>query len=227
MKKDKEVTEKKKIKKEKKVKERKEKSPREFTEADEKKYKKVSKIVVIVIFIIGILVSCDILLVTKANVGPFLAIRTKVYDDGGTKEYYGLGYKVIKYNQEVGRRDTVLGSWGLKYSTEPTSISSMDLALEFRNYPEETYEKLYHQFLRITGTISEVNVDDKLVTLRYTDPEGNAYTLNIECHMIDEELDLSMYGAGQEMTIIGILEDYRAKDGNTPATVEMINCFGQ
>ena len=65
----------------------------------------------IVIIVLGLLITTDILLVSKAGVGPFLAIRTKVYDDGGTKEYYGLGYKVIKYNQEIGRRDTVLGSW--------------------------------------------------------------------------------------------------------------------
>ena len=68
----------------------------------------------IVIIVIASLVTLDITLVTKSNVGPFLAIRTKVYDDGGTKEYYGLGYKVIKYNQKVGRRDTVIGSWSLK-----------------------------------------------------------------------------------------------------------------
>ena len=62
----------------------------------EKRIKKISTIIMIVILVIGILVTTDILLVTKRGVGPFLAIRTKVYNDGGTKEYYGLGYKVIK-----------------------------------------------------------------------------------------------------------------------------------
>ena len=41
-------------------------------------------------------------------------IRTSIYKDGGTKEYYGLGYKVIKYNQIEGRRDTQIGLWNLK-----------------------------------------------------------------------------------------------------------------
>ena len=53
----------------------------------EKKIKKISTIVMIVILVIGILVTTDILLVTKAGVGPFLAINTKTYNDGGTKEY--------------------------------------------------------------------------------------------------------------------------------------------
>ena len=78
---------------------------------EEKKIKKISTIVMIVIIVIGVLVTTDILLVSKAHIGPFLAIITKVYNDVGTKEYYGLGYKVIKYNQKVCRRDTVTGSW--------------------------------------------------------------------------------------------------------------------
>ena len=71
---------------------------------EESKIKKISTIIMIVIIVLGLLITTDILLVSKAGVGPFLAIRTKVYDDGGTKEYYGLGYKVIKYNQEIGRQ---------------------------------------------------------------------------------------------------------------------------
>ena len=62
----------------------------------EKKIKKISTVVMIVIIVIGVLVTTDILLVSKAGIGPFLAINTKTYNDGGTKEYYGLGYKVIK-----------------------------------------------------------------------------------------------------------------------------------
>ena len=53
---------------------------------EEKKIKKISTIVMIAIIVIGLLITLDILLVSKAHVGPFLAIRTKVYDDGGTKE---------------------------------------------------------------------------------------------------------------------------------------------
>ena len=53
---------------------------------EEKKIKKISTIVMIIIVVIGLLITTDILLVTKVGVGPFLAIRTKVYDDGGTKE---------------------------------------------------------------------------------------------------------------------------------------------
>ena len=44
---------------------------------EEKKIKKISTIIMIVIIVIGVLVTTDILLVTKVGVGPFLAINTK------------------------------------------------------------------------------------------------------------------------------------------------------
>lgn len=204
---------------------RRKKVEKEFTEADERRYKKISTIVVIVIALLCLLISSDILLVTKANVGPFLAIRTKVYDDGGTKEYYGLGYKVIKYNQKVGRKDTVLGSWKLKYSIEPTAITSLDLALEFRNYPKKTYQKFYGQYLKITGIISEVDVAKKIITLHYTDEEGGAYTLDIQCHMLDEKSAIETHHVGEEISIMGILDKYVTKKDNVPAKVTIKNGF--
>ncbi len=196
-----------------------------ITEEQEKKYKKISTIIVIAVVVIGLLISCDVLLVTKAGVGPFLAVRTKVYNDGGTKEYYGIGYKVIKYHQKVGRRDTVLGGWNLKYSIEPTKITSMDLAIEFRNYPKKTYKKLYGQFLKITGKVASVDSKKNKITLRYTDEDGGKYTLDIECLMAEKNKDLDTYTAGDDMEIIGTLKDYTSQDPNAVAKVVMENCF--
>ena len=145
----------------------------------EKKIKKISTIVMIVIIVIASLVTLDITLVTKSNVGPFLAIRTKVYDDGGTKEYYGLGYKVIKYNQKVGRRDIVIGSWSLKYDTTPTNFTLEDLAFSIIN------DNTNHlgEFIRLTGTISKVNKNNKTLTLTYKD-DGGKYNLTVEAKVI-------------------------------------------
>lgn len=41
---------------------------------------------------------------------PLFAVRTEMYKDGGTAVYYGLGYKVIDYNQLEGRKDVVFQS---------------------------------------------------------------------------------------------------------------------
>lgn len=198
------------------------KREKEFSVDKEKKYKKVSTIIVVAIIALGLLVSSDILLVTKFNKGPFFAVRTKVYKDGGTKEYYGLFYKVIKYHQVVGRRDMVIGGWNLKYSTQPLEITSMDLAIEFRNYPKKTYKKLYGQFLKITGDVLSVDKEKGIIMLRYVDQDGGKYTLDIECHMIQKDnLDVT----SDQIEIIGILKDYKTSSGDNPTKIVIENCF--
>ncbi len=197
---------------------------REMPVKKEQKLKKISTIIVVIIFVLGLLITTDILLVTKAHIGPFLAIPTTTYKDGGTKVYYGLGYKVIKYHQQVGRRDTAIGTWSLKYSIEPTTISSSDLAIQLRNYPKKTYQKLYGQFLRVTGTIHKVDNKSKVVTLRYTDPDG-AYTMDIDCPMAESKTDLSGYQNNQEAIIIGTFHHYQPKTNKQPAKVFIKNCF--
>ena len=80
-----------------------------------------------ILIIIIILIGIDSIAVDSCNKGPFFAIPIVTHDDGGTKEYYGLGYKVIKYNQTQGRRDKEIGLWSLKYNTEPLDIEDKDI----------------------------------------------------------------------------------------------------
>ena len=82
---------------------------------EEKKLKKRFTIIMIVALVLGTLIFIDILVANYTSVGPFLAVKVNTYNDGGTKEYYGLGYKVIKYKVKDGRNTTVVGSWTLKY----------------------------------------------------------------------------------------------------------------
>ena len=87
------------------------------TIAEEAKLKKRFTIIMVVVLVLGTLIFFDILIASNTNVGPFLAIKVKTHNDGGTKEYYGLGYKAIKYRVRNGRNTTVVGSWTLKYDT--------------------------------------------------------------------------------------------------------------
>ena len=171
----------------------------------EKKIKKISTIVMIVILVIGILVTTDILLVTKRGVGPFLAIRTKVYDDGGTKEYYGLGYKVIKYNQKVGRRDTVIGSWSIKYNTTPETFTISDLAYSIIN----DNNNHVGEFIRLTGTIENKNVKNNTITIKFTDEEDGKYNLTVQAKILSENIkDLNK---NAPVSLIGTVTDYNNK----------------
>lgn len=45
------------------------------------------------------------------NKKPIFAIRTAIYKDGGSKDYMGLGYKVIVFNTECGYKEVKFGSW--------------------------------------------------------------------------------------------------------------------
>ena len=171
----------------------------------EKKIKKISTIVMIVILVIGILVTTDILLITKAGVGPFLAIRTKVYDDGGTKEYYGLGYKVIKYNQKVGRRDTVRGSWGIKYNTNPETFTIRELAYSIIN----DNNNHIGEFIRLTGTISSKNNKNNTVTLKFTDDIDGKYDLTVKANLLSK--NIKKLNKNAPISLIGVIKSYDNK----------------
>ncbi len=180
---------------------------------EEKKIKKISTIVMIAIIVIGLLITLDILLVSKAHVGPFLAIRTKVYDDGGTKEYYGLGYKVIKYNQKIGRRDTIIGSWSIKYDTTPTNYTLEDLAFSIINDNNNHID----EFIRLTGTIKKVDKSNKTLTLTYEDDDGK-YNLTVKAEVISETFK---FNENAPVSIIGIVNKYDNK------TITISNAFAE
>ena len=180
---------------------------------EEKKIKKISTIVMIAIIVIGLLITLDILLVSKAHVGPFLAIRTKVYDDGGTKEDYGLGYKVIKYNQKIGRRDTIIGSWSIKYDTTPTNYTLEDLAFSIINDNNNHID----EFIRLTGTIKKVDKSNKTLTLTYEDDDGK-YNLTVKAEVISETFK---FNENAPVSIIGIVNKYDNK------TITISNAFAE
>lgn len=193
----------------------------EIIEEKEPISKVISNIIFIIIIALGIVIAIDVICVTKYDKGPYFAIRTKTYDDGGTEEFYGLGYKVIKYHQEQGRRDTKLGFWTMPYSVEPTEISALDLAIEFRNDPEKTANKYAGQFMRVTGRIYKIK-DNELI-LRYKDPD-DAYTLKIKCPMA-EKTDLSNLKEDMEITVLGTIDNFTLATEKTSNSANMSNCF--
>ena len=178
----------------------------------EKLIKKVSTIIMIIIIIIGVLITTDILLVTKKDIGPFLAINTKTYNDGGTKEYYGLGYKVIKYNQKVGRRDTVIGSWFIKYDTNPTTYTITDLAYSIIN----DNNNHLGEFIRLTGTITSKNNKNNIITLKFEDNEEGKYNLTVKANLLSD--NIKELNVNSPISLIGVVTDYN----NNTLTIENV-----
>ena len=185
----------------------------------------IAIIILLVVFLI-IASVVDIISVSKYEKGPYFAIKTDTLNDGGTKIYHGIGYKVIKYNQLQGRRDIEIGSWSLKYDIEPITIEDIDLAIKFEEDETKTFNNLNKKFIRIKSTLKKVNKKNNTITIGYEDEDGK-YTLNILCKMADKNSKLDKLEIGKETTIIGTLTNYRKKTSKEPIKVKIVNCFAE
>ena len=186
-------------------------------------YKLIINIVFTIIIVILFTIAVDVIAVARYDVGPFFAFNTETYKDGGTKVYYGFGYKVIKYNQIEGRKGKVVGTWSLKYSVEPTPIDILDLALEFETDKNKTSNKLYNQYLKVTGVIREVSVEKQQILIEYKDIDGK-YTLELVANLSDEVI-ISTFKAGDNIEVYGTARKFSAKKGDKPNTITMNGCF--
>lgn len=173
--------------------------------------KTIINIVFIIIIIIMVMVTVDVVGVSRYNKGPFFAIKTKTYNDGGTKEYYGIGYKVIKYNQQQGRKDIEIGSWNLKYNIEPINISSLDLAIEFRNDYKKAYKRYGKKFIRTDGTIKQI-VNNKKIIVKYSD-QDKKYSLEIICNMANNKMTNKLK-KGDKVELIGTISNFSPKQND-------------
>lgn len=195
----------------------------------EKKYRKaktIMNIVFIVIMTMIAMIAIDVISVAKYDKGPYFAIRTKKYNDGGTKEYYGIGYKVIKYYQEQGRRDMEVGFWNLKYNNTPITIQDIDLAIEMTGNEQKTYQKYYKKFVRIISTLQKVDTEKHQITMGYKDEDGK-YSLDIICNIVPEQNNLSTLEEGKEITIIGTIKNFKGKTEKNNNRLYVENCFAE
>lgn len=101
--------------------------------------------------ILGIIVALGIVFFTvdynraKNQEKPIFCIQNPagMLADGGTKEYFGLGYKVIDFHTLAGFDDVKIGSWSMKYD---------DFKEEMREYEEKMTQVEYS----FCGTITKI-----------------------------------------------------------------------
>jgi len=176
-----------------------------------------------IIVVLLIMTAVDVIAVARYDSGPFFAINLKTYKDGGTKVYYGLGYKVINYNVTEGRKGKVVGSWFMPYSTVSTKIDVLDLALEFERDKNAVSNKFYNQYLAVVGEISKLDETNKLVEIEYVDVDGK-YTLLVKGHLTDEVI-MASYKEGEKVHLLGTAKVFKAKTETEPNTIELEGCF--
>ena len=187
---------------------------------------KIMNIIFIIAMIIVILNAIDYVSVKKYDKGPYFAIPLKTYNDGGTKVYYGIFYKVIDYNQVQGRRDKEIGLWNMPYYIEAFNVTDYDLAITFEDNPKGSLKNFYKKFLRISSTVKSVDLKRNVMILEYAD-DGDKYTLDIECKMAEKENELSKYEKGTKVMIIGTLTGFKSHSDSLPNTVIMSDVFSE
>lgn len=203
----------------------------DFEEEPKKKRNKklifrIINVLFAIIFISMIMIATDVICVARYNRGPFFAIPLHTYNDGGSKAYYGIGYKVIKYHQTQGRRDKEIGTWFLKYNAEPTTLQDIDLAIELNSDGINTYKKYYKKFVRVISTLKKVDEKNNKIILGYTD-EDKKYSLEINCSMVKEQKNLDDFKLDEEITIIGTLTNFKGKTDKKVNRIYIDNCFAE
>ena len=179
---------------------------------------KVLNFFLILVMAGAFLVVFDVLMVTKFNVGPIFAIKVKTYNDGGTKEYAGIFYKVIKYKQTNGRRDMVLGSYKLSYSGEVYKKSVLDLAILYRD-DFTNFSLLEGKYVVVTGKVLSVSKEKQVVKLIYEDSDNKYQT--IVTFKMDKDANYDELKKGNTVKIAGVLDDY--SDNKQGININMIN----
>lgn len=179
---------------------------------------KVLNFFLILVMAGAFLVVFDVVMVTKFNVGPIFAIKVKTYNDGGTKEYAGIFYKVIKYKQTNGRRDMVLGSYKLSYSGEVYKKSVLDLAILYRD-DFTNFSLLEGKYVVVTGKVLRFSKEKQVVKLIYEDSDNKYQT--IVTFKMDKDANYDELKKGNIVKIAGVLDDY--SDNKQGININMIN----
>lgn len=179
---------------------------------------KVLNFFLILVMAGAFLVVFDVVMVTKFNVGPIFAIKVKTYNDGGTKEYAGIFYKVIKYKQTNGRRDMVLGSYKLSYSGEVYKKSVLDLAILYRD-DFTNFSLLEGKYVVVTGKVLRVSKEKQVVKLIYEDSDNKYQT--IVTFKMDKDANYDELKKRNTVKIAGVLDDY--SDNKQGININMIN----
>ncbi len=179
---------------------------------------KVLNFFLILVMVGAFLVVFDVVMVTKFNVGPIFAIKVKTYNDGGTREYAGIFYKVIKYKQTNGRRDMVLGSYKLSYSGEVYKKSVLDLAILYRD-DFTNFSLLEGKYVVVTGKVLSVSKEKQVVKLIYEDSDNKYQT--IVTFKMDKDANYDELKKGNTVKISGVLDDY--SDNKQGININMIN----
>lgn len=99
---------------------------------------KVALIILGVIIILGLIFFAVDYNRVRNGEKPIFCINTANTNDGGTKEYLGLGYKVIDFNRLDGYDEVKIGAWSMKYEDFENEYNANVIVNGYDNIPSIT-----------------------------------------------------------------------------------------
>lgn len=182
----------------------------------ERRINKMRKVKEIILIIVGAVILVGMLFFAvdynrvKQGKTPIFCLRNPagVIKDGGTVEYFGLGYKVIDFNMLNGYDEIKIGTWVMNYNDFKDEFKKLDnidtknVKLEElpQNYSIEkavkdgcfviTYNKIYNKhilenFINNTGINAKERKEDSIRIVQYT-TEGDPIITEVSFEFKDE-----------------------------------------
>ena len=110
---------------------------------------------------------------------PLFCIKNPVgtYMDGGTVEYFGLGYKVIDFNTLAGFDDIKIGTWIMDYNDFEEEMKAYENTLEENLQSNEEFNRSPEN---VTIEVDNITVSLESVSITITDNNVDQYGWGVE-----------------------------------------------
>lgn len=187
---------------------------------------KVALIILGVIIILGLIFFAIDYNRVKNGENPIFCINTATANDGGTKEYLGLGYKVIDFNRLDGYDEVKIGTWSMKYEDFENEYNenNIDERKQLEEIPQDypmnqaikdgcvviSYNAIYNNgildsFITNTKADNENRKSDFIRFVQYT-IEGDAIITDLEYkaglgYILTTDNTRDAFGADTKVTI--------------------------
>lgn len=167
----------------------------------------MKKVVKIVGIALGIIVVLSIIFFMVDNnrvsrqLKPIFCIKNPagVINDGGTVEYFGLGYKVIDFHTLAGFDDIKIGTWFMKYEDFSSEMGKYETKIEEDN--KRNYSKT------IDGITIELNIPNEWNYEEFKESKDDNFKFALHFYKSSKEKNATLYfynsmfavcGTGQE-----------------------------
>ena len=110
---------------------------------------------------------------------PLFCIKNPAgtYMDGGTVEYFGLGYKVIDFNTLAGFDDIKIGTWIMDYNDFEEEMKAYENTLEENLQSNEEFNRSPEN---VTIEVDNITVSLESVSITITDNNVDQYGWGVE-----------------------------------------------